>query len=67
MSSDWKSWTHGFPYTGLDDPEYIKAREETFNKHGNGWWWKNGWWNGHTLTPRVRQQQYRAEREKQNV
>lgn len=27
-------------YTGLDDPQYIKDRNDFFRKHGNGWWYK---------------------------
>jgi len=40
---DWK-----YPYKGhtLSDPKYIKDRTELFDINGNGWWWKDGWWNG---------------------
>lgn len=30
-------WT--YPYNGLDDPRYIKDKNEFFAEHGNGWWW----------------------------
>tara|TARA_R100000664_G_scaffold8968_1_gene14784 strand:- start:10731 stop:11066 length:336 start_codon:yes stop_codon:yes gene_type:complete len=36
--------------TMLKDPKYIKHRYELFNKHGNGWWWGDGYWNGKTKT-----------------
>ena len=31
-----KNWK--FPYKGFDDPNYIRAKQETFKKSGNGWW-----------------------------
>ena len=42
---DWKrriGWN--FPYKGLNDPEYIKARDRLFKGH-HGWWWGRGWWS----------------------
>lgn len=27
-----------WPYKSLKDPNYIKDRNETFRKNGNGWW-----------------------------
>ena len=35
---DWKN-KKSFPYRGLDDPKYIKDRNELFKQNGNGWWW----------------------------
>ncbi len=32
----------GFPYTGIDDPKYLKERNELFAENGNGWWWFQG-------------------------
>jgi len=29
-----------FPYKSIEDPEYIKDRDEFFRENGNGWWWK---------------------------
>ena len=29
-----------FPYKSLKDPKYIKDRNKTFRKNGNGWWIK---------------------------
>ena len=26
-----------WPFKGLDDPEYIKERDEVFEKNGHGW------------------------------
>ena len=31
-----------FPYESTEDPEYIKDRDETFRKNGNGWWINTG-------------------------
>ena len=45
MSLDWKNWRKGFPHKGLNDLEYIKDRDKTFKKNGNGWWWGDGWWS----------------------
>jgi len=36
--NDWKRWTIGFPYEGINDPKYIKDRDAMFNESGNGWW-----------------------------
>ena len=40
---DWKDWIP-YPYKGyaLTDPQYIKDKDETFAKNGNGWWWNDG-------------------------
>ena len=27
-----------YPYKGIEDPNYIKAKKETFQENGNGWW-----------------------------
>ena len=27
-----------WPYKSLKDPNYIKDKNETFRKNGNGWW-----------------------------
>lgn len=35
---DWKNKKE-FPYTGINDPKYIKDRNELFEQSGNGWWW----------------------------
>ena len=40
---DRKNWVP-YPYKGVNDPEYIKAREKLFEGH-NGWWWGRGWWS----------------------
>ena len=61
MSRDWKDWIP-YPFKSLNDPEYIKAREECFIKNGNGWWWGDGWWNGNSETPMERQRRYRKQR-----
>ena len=52
-----KDWV--YPYKGVTDPKYLKDRNEMFVKHGNGWWWLNGWWNGHNDTVASRQRKYR--------
>jgi hypothetical protein len=36
---DWRITKKGWPYKGLDDPEYIKDKEALFAKHRNGWWY----------------------------
>jgi|TARA_R100001198_G_C5239665_1_gene217045 hypothetical protein len=42
-TGNWKiCGSHGFMYTGLDDPDYIKDKRELFKKHGNGWWYSQG-------------------------
>jgi len=46
-SSSWKCWKkrtgEDFPYKGINDPEYIKARNKLFNESGHGWWWSAGY------------------------
>ena len=39
--SDWKNKIP-YPYKGhtITDPKYIKDRNKTFRKNGNGWWIK---------------------------
>lgn len=40
-TKDWK-----YPYTGLDDPKYIKDRDKLFEENGNHWWitlWNRIW------------------------
>ena len=54
---DYKNWV--YPYKGKNDPKYIKDKNETFAKHGNGWWWGHGWWNGHNDTVAERQRRRR--------
>ena len=41
---DWRSniSKRGFPYEGINDPKYIKDRNELFAENGNGWWWYQG-------------------------
>ena len=34
---DYEDWV--YPYKNIRDPKYIKDRDKTFAKHGNGWWW----------------------------
>jgi len=42
-TGNWKiCGSHGFMYSGTDDPDYIKDRNETFRKNGNGWWYPQG-------------------------
>ena len=40
-SSEWRYIQHipRFAWKDTDDPKYIKDRDETFAKNGNGWWW----------------------------
>ena len=66
MSSDWREWIDNYPYKGIDDPEYIKDKFEFF-KGNNGWWWGDGWWNGHTETPMEARKKYRQMKEEQDV
>jgi hypothetical protein len=66
MGSDWREWIDKYPYEGIDDPKYIKDRDNFF-KGNNGWWWGDGWWNGHTETPMEIQRKYRQMKEEQNV
>ena len=36
---DWKKYPKkGWPYEGLDDPNYIRERDTLILEHGNGWW-----------------------------
>jgi hypothetical protein len=42
QSNNWRDWKKGFPYKGLNDPKYIRARDELFNENGNGWWIEYG-------------------------
>ena len=55
--TDWK-----YPYKGINDPKYIKDRDEFLSKNGNGWWWGKGWWSGHHDTVADRQRKSRARR-----
>tara|TARA_Y100000310_G_C20676675_1_gene813495 strand:+ start:699 stop:944 length:246 start_codon:yes stop_codon:yes gene_type:complete len=48
---DWKHWSKVYPFKGVNDPEYIKAKEETFSKNGHGWWWD--WTKVNTPLPGV--------------
>ena len=42
-TGNWKiCGSHGFMYNSLEDPDYIKDRNETFRKNGNGWWYTQG-------------------------
>ena len=67
MSSSWKDWNHEYPFKGLNDPEYIKAKEKTFKESGNGWWWGKGWWSDEVpITPMERNRMYRKLKEEQN-
>ena len=47
----WRQQKSGYPYKGLNDPEYIKSRDEVFAKNGNGWWW--GWTKENTPIPGI--------------
>ena len=68
MGENWieyKDWVYPYrkgKFRCLNDPEYIKARNETFAEHGNGWWWGKGWWSGHHDTVAARQRRARARR-----
>ena len=36
----WVSQKRGWPYLGdVNDAEYLRDRQKTFNNNGNGWWW----------------------------
>ena len=35
---DWKNKKE-FSYNSINDPKYIKDRNELFKENGNGWWW----------------------------
>ena len=40
---DWKKYPRKhWPYTGLDDPNYIKDRDALLLAHGNGWYFLVG-------------------------
>ena len=41
MSPAWRN-AIPYPYKGLDDPKYLKDRERTEKRNGNGWWWNDG-------------------------
>ena len=38
QNDDWKKWKRNWPYKSLEDPKYIKERDETLRLNGNGWW-----------------------------
>ena len=39
----WQVQKRGWPYRGdINDAEYLKDRQKTFNNNGNGWWWFTG-------------------------
>ena len=62
---DWKN-NIPYPYKGyvFTNPHYIKDRNETFAKNGNGWWINDGrGWNPAADTPMQRQRKYRKEKE----
>ena len=59
LYKDWKYPYKNGKYRCLSDPKYIKDRDEFFAKNGNGWWWGDGWWNGHYDTVADRQRKYR--------
>ena len=49
--TDWKkkkNWKYPYRNYGLygclNDPKYIKDRDDYF-EGSNGWWWGNGWWS----------------------
>jgi len=50
---DWKDtigWK--YPYTGVNDPKYIKARDKLFSENGHGWWVNDGrGWNPKAKLP----------------
>lgn len=64
LSENWKDYIDWvYPYSKrnvLNDPKYIKDRDEMFAKHGNGWWWLNGWWNGCNETNAAKKRKQRA-------
>ena len=43
ISQNWKDWLP-YPYKGhtLSNSQYIKDKNELFDKNGNGWWWNDG-------------------------
>ena len=48
-----RNWKWPYPKginTMLKNAKYIKDKNKLFDKHGNGWWWGNGFWNGKTET-----------------
>ena len=57
---DYEDWV--YPYKNIRDPKYIKDRDETFSKHGNGWWGGKGWWSGDHDTVASRQRRARLRR-----
>ena len=57
---DYEDWV--YPYKNIRDPKYIKDRDKTFAKHGNGWGWGKGWWSGHHDTVAERQRRARKKR-----
>ena len=60
-SENWKDYIGWvYPFKGRTDPNYIKAKNETFANHGNGWWWGNGWWNGYNETKAEKKRKMRA-------
>ena len=66
---DYRDWV--YPYRSgkfrcLNDPKYIKDKDDTFNQRGNGWWWGDGWWNGKDDIPMHRQRKYKIKKEKEN-
>jgi hypothetical protein len=63
MSLDWKNWRKGFPHKGLNDPGYIKDRDNLFKKNGNGWWWNDGTgWHPNEESSMERQRRYKREK-----
>lgn len=45
MSQNWKDFVNWkFPYKGhvMSNPQYLKDKEKTFKKNGNGWWCNDG-------------------------
>jgi len=45
MSKNWKDFVNWeFPYKGhvMSNPQYLKDREKTFKKNGNGRWCNDG-------------------------
>ena len=48
-----RHWKWPYPKginTMLKNSKYIKDKNKLFDKHGNGWWWGDGYWNGKTHT-----------------
>ena len=64
MSPAWRN-AIPYPYKGLDDPKYLKDRERTEKRTGNGWWWNDGkGWDPEAESPMLRQRRYKKEKEK---